>query len=63
MARLIHQHIYPTLPTTRPIDLGRVLLFLMQFAVLGGIALLIVLAIANTILGTPQPETVYSPYE
>jgi hypothetical protein len=57
MARLIHQHLYPSLPATRSIDVSRLLVVVMQFAVLGGIGIFLVLAIVNTILGTPQADT------
>ncbi len=59
MARLIQQHLYPSLPSTQPIDFTRWFVLFMQFAVLGGIAIFLVLAIVNTILGTPQTD-VYS---
>jgi hypothetical protein len=35
----------------------------MQYAIVGSIGLFIVLAIVNTVLGTPATEPVYSPYE
>ena len=63
MARLLHQHSYPTLGLARPKDFGRLLVLALQIAVLGGIGLVLVFAIVNTILGTPQPAPAYSPYD
>ena len=62
MARLIHHGTFPALPATRPVDLGRVFLLLTQLMILGGIGLLLTLAIINAILGAPTAEPAYSPY-
>ena len=62
MARLLQQSTYTT-RTLAHIDLGRLLLLAAQYAVVGGIVFFIVLAIVNTVLGAPQAETAYSPYE
>jgi hypothetical protein len=65
MARLVHpqQHLYPTIHITRPDDLGRFFFLAMQFAVLGAMGLYLALAIANTLLGTPDATPAYHPYE
>ena len=63
MARLAHHRSYLTLPVLRPLNSGQALFILTQLAVLGGIAFFIALAVVNTILGTPQAEPVYSPYQ
>ena len=64
MARLVHQrHVYPTIHNTWPDDFGRLFFLAMQFAVLGAMGLYLALAIANTLLGTPDAAPAYSPYK
>jgi hypothetical protein len=60
MARLIQHHLYPTLPATRSIDVTRLFVLFMQFAVIGAIGIFLVLAIVNTVLGTPSVDTAYT---
>ena len=63
MARILSS---PPLSARLPevsLDPGRLLLLAIQVAVVGGISALIILAVVNAILGTTQPEPVYSPYE
>ena len=62
MARIL-QHYKYTSRTLAHVDVGRLLLLTAQYAVVGGIVFFILLAIVNTILGSPQAETAYSPYE
>ena len=63
MARLIQQRAYPTLRLAGNLDIGRLFFAAVQIAVMGGIGAFIALAILNTILGTPQEQPVYSPYQ
>lgn len=63
MARLIHQHAYPTLRFAATLDISQLLLASMQVAVLGGIAVFVILAIVNSVLGTPPQEPAYTPYQ
>jgi hypothetical protein len=65
MARLIHhqRHTFPTVRVARPADPSRLLLRALQIAVLGGIAAFVILAVVNTVLGTPDAVPVYTPYE
>ena len=62
MARLIDQRALPTPRFTTTFDPGWLLLTAVQLAVLGGIAVFIVMAIINTVLGTPAQEPTYAPY-
>ena len=62
MARIVPNYTYATRALAR-IDLRRALLLAMQYAIVGGIGLFIVLAIVNTLLGAPEAQPAYNPYE
>jgi hypothetical protein len=62
MARILQRTTY-TSRTPAHIATGRLVLLAVQYAVVGGIAFFILLAIVNAVLGTPQAEPAYSPYE
>ena len=60
MARLISHHARITLHTPQSFDMPELLTRAIQAAVLGGIGVYLAIAIANTILGTGQPNEPYS---
>jgi hypothetical protein len=62
MARIVPNYRYNSRALTR-IDLGRALLLAMQYAIVGGIGLFIVLAVVNSLLGAPDAQPAYNPYE
>lgn len=62
MARILQTTTHTT-RTLGQIDYGRLLFLAMQYAVVGGIGLFIVLAIVNTVLGASGAAPAYSPYD
>jgi hypothetical protein len=60
MARLISHRTGTALHTPRNFDTAEFLVRALQAVVLTGIALYLAMAIANTILGTGQPDGAYS---
>jgi len=64
MARLAQQSTFTSRVRAQSrVDYSRWLLVAVQYGVVGGIGLYIVLAIINTVAGAPVAEAPYSPYE
>jgi hypothetical protein len=62
MARLLTHHANPVLRPIRTFNVADLLLQASRAIVVGGIAIVIALAIVNTIVGTPEPEVTYTQY-
>jgi hypothetical protein len=63
MARILSSTRYAYSRSTAAVDVRRLLFTAFQVCVLAGIALFLVLAIVNSILGAPQPDPVYAPFD
>jgi hypothetical protein len=62
MARLLDRHAYSVLPSVRTFNVLEFSYRALQVAIVGGITLFVLIAFVNSILGTGQPEPVYSSY-
>jgi hypothetical protein len=63
MARILSSTRYAYRRSSATVDVQRLLLLAFQAVVVGGIAIFVTLAIVNAILGAPQPDPVYVPFE